>query len=143
MTTKNPFFIDHVKLTVKNFDTSKEFYSKLFRFLNVPMSFEAKKEKSLWQGRVMGWGDIDVCDLEIQEGDRRYTKQGFNRERIGLDHIAFTAPSKKHVDRLYLDFLKTNKVKCWKPRKYPYSKNYYAVFFLDPDGILLEYAFEA
>jgi catechol 2,3-dioxygenase-like lactoylglutathione lyase family enzyme len=90
---------------------------------------------------VIGWGDLDVCDLEIQEGARKYTKQGFNRERVGLDHIAFAAPSKKHVDRLYLEFLKPNKVKCWAPSRYPYSRNYYAVFFLDPDGIMLEYAF--
>lgn len=136
-----PFFLDHIKLTVSNFDASKKFYSKLFEFLDVAVSFEAKKKDSLWGGRVIGWGNVDVCDLEIQEGDKKYTKQRFNRERIGLDHIAFAAPSNKHVARFYTGFLKPNRVKCWAPRRYPYSSNYYAVFFLDPDGIMLEYAF--
>lgn len=136
-------FLNHVKITVRDFKRSKTFYSRLFRFLKIKTSFEVKERNSAWGGRVIGWGEGGSgFDLEIQEGDRKFTKQKFNRERIGLDHIAFDAPSKEAVDKFYKNFLLKDKIKCWSPRKYPeYVKGYYAVFFLDPDDIILEYAF--
>ncbi len=133
-------FLNHVKITVGNFDRSKKFYDKLFGFLRVKKNFEAE-EDSAWGGRVIGWG-TGSYDFEIQEGAARLTKLKFDRERVGLDHIAFSAKSKKAVIEFYEKFLLKNRIRCWKPREYPeYAKGYYAVFFLDPDGMILEYAF--
>lgn len=49
--------------------------------------------------------------------------------------------SKRKVDQFTKEFLKKNKIKTLykSPRAFPeYSKNYYAVYFEDPDRIKLE-----
>ncbi len=128
--------IDHIKITVTNFNRSKLFYSKLFTFFKLKKIFKAG-EKSAWHGKIVMFGTKDWT-FEIQAGRK---KVKFDRRRTGLDHIAFSAPSKKSVDDLYL-FLKKNKFQAFKPREYPeYCKGYYACFFLDPDEIILEYVY--
>jgi len=114
----------------------------VFSFLKIPVSFEIKKKNSAWSGKVIGWGEGDGFDMEIQEGEKKFTKQNFSRERLGLDHIVLDAPSKGAVDKFY-EFLLREKIEIlYPPREYPeYVKGYYAVFFLDTDGIILEYAF--
>ncbi|MFA4820493.1 MAG: VOC family protein [Candidatus Aenigmatarchaeota archaeon] len=128
--------IDHVKITVTNFNRSKLFYSKLFRFFKLKKIFEAG-EKSAWNGRIVMFGTKDWT-FEIQEGRK---KARFDRQRTGLDHLAFTALTRKSVDNLY-KFLVKNRFNTFEPREYPeYCKGYYACFFLDPDGIILEYVY--
>ena len=134
----NKIAIDHFKITVTNFEKSKRFYSTLFRFFGLKKVFEAG-EKSAWGGRIIMFGPKTTdWTFEIQEGS---IKVPFNRQRTGLDHIAFTAPSQKKVDELY-NFLRQKSVLVYKPREYPeYAKGYYACFFKDPDGIILEYVY--
>ena len=128
--------IDHVKITVTNFNHSKMFYSKLFRFFGLKKIFESGKN-SAWHGKIVMFGTRDWT-FEIQEGRK---KVKFDRARTGLDHIAFSASSKKDVDRLYKFLLRNNFV-AFAPREYPeYCKGYYACFFLDPDNIILEYVY--
>ncbi|MFH1162339.1 MAG: VOC family protein [Candidatus Jorgensenbacteria bacterium] len=130
--------IDHFKITVTNFERSKRFYSALFGFLGLKKVFEAG-ENSAWGGKIVMFGPPTMdWTFEVQEGR---IKVRFNRQRTGLDHIAFTAPSRKKVDRLY-KFLKQKSVRVYRPREYPeYAKGYYACFFKDPDGIILEYVY--
>jgi catechol 2,3-dioxygenase-like lactoylglutathione lyase family enzyme len=128
--------IDHVKITVRDFSKSKHFYAKLFRFFRLKKVFETG-ENSAWNGKIIMFGTKEWT-FEIQEGIK---KVKFDRNRTGLDHIAFSASSRKGVDSLY-KFLKRNKFKSFKPREYPeYAKGYYACFFTDPDGIILEYVY--
>lgn len=127
--------IDHIKITVRNFSMSKRFYSKLFRFLKLRKVFETSKNS--WRGKIIGFGTKNWT-FEIQEGTKKVI---FDRQRTGLDHIAFASPTKKSVDDLY-KFLKRNRLMVFKPREYPeYTKGYYACFFLDPDGIIIEYVY--
>jgi len=130
--------IDHFKITVTNFEKSKKFYTSLFKFLGLKKVFEAG-ENSAWGGKIVMFGPKSMgWTFEIQEGD---IKVRFNRQRTGLDHIAFTASSRNKVDQLY-KFLKTKNVLVNNPREYPeYAKGYYACFFQDPDGIILEYVY--
>ncbi|MBI1961204.1 MAG: VOC family protein, partial [Parcubacteria group bacterium] len=46
-------------------------------------------------------------------------------------------------DRLYNEFIVKNNIQVFDaPAAYPqYTADYYAVFFADPDGVKLEYAF--
>ncbi|MCX6815438.1 MAG: VOC family protein [Candidatus Aenigmarchaeota archaeon] len=128
--------IDHFKITVTNFNRSKLFYSKLFKFFKLKKVFEAGKN-SAWHGRIVMFGTKDWT-FELQEGTK---KVRFDRQRTGLDHIAFTASSRKDVDRLY-EFLVKNNYEAFTPMEYPeYCKGYYACFFPDPDGIILEYVY--
>ena len=134
----NKIAIDHFKITVTNFKRSKEFYSALFRFFGLKKVFEAGN-KSVWGGKIVMFCPPTMdWTFEIQEGQ---IKGKFNRQRAGLDHIAFTASSRRKVDALY-KLLKQRNAEVSKPREYPeYAKGYYACFFNDPDGIILEYVY--
>ena len=65
-----------------------------------------------------------------------------DRYSAGVHHIALTAPSREAVDDLYRVLLDIGAQILDPPREYPkYEPGYYSVFFLDPDGIKLEYVF--
>jgi len=130
--------IDHFKITVRDFEKSKRFYASLFGFLGLKKVLEAGKN-SAWRDKIVMFGPPNMdWTFEIQEGR---IKVPFNRTRTGLDHIAFTAPTKKKVDDL-CRFLRKKSTHVHAPREYPeYAKGYYACFFEDPDGIILEYVY--
>jgi len=131
--------IDHFKISVSDFEKSRRFYYSLFKFIGLKKVFESRDKNNAWGGDIVMFGPATKdWTFEIQEGS---VKAKFNRGRAGLDHIAFTAPSKRKVDALYR-FLKGRGETAFEPRKYPeYAKSYYACFFLDPDGIVLEYVY--
>jgi catechol 2,3-dioxygenase-like lactoylglutathione lyase family enzyme len=65
-----------------------------------------------------------------------------DRHAPGLHHLAFEAPSRHDVDRVYGQLRALHVQVLDAPAEYPdYGPGYYAVFFADPDGIKLEYAF--
>jgi catechol 2,3-dioxygenase-like lactoylglutathione lyase family enzyme len=67
-----------------------------------------------------------------------------DRHAPGLHHIALHAESRADVDRLYRTLLEIGAEILDPPAEYPnYGPGYYAVFFLDPDGIKLEYVVES
>ena len=120
--------LSHIKLTVTNYVKSRKFYDLLFKKLGWKI-FLSKEETTGYSSKV--------CSFWIQEGENTKTK--FSRENVGLDHIAFRAKNKEEVDE-FAAWLKLNKILIiHEPKFYPeYADNYYAVFFLDPDGIILE-----
>ena len=60
----------------------------------------------------------------------------------GIHHLALRANRREDVDRLYRALLEMKAEILNAPREYPqYEPGYYAVFFLDPDGIKLEFVF--
>ena len=65
-----------------------------------------------------------------------------DRHAPGVHHVALSAPSRDAVDRLHRVLVDMSATILDPPREYPkYEAGYYAVFFLDPDGIKLEYVF--
>jgi len=67
---------------------------------------------------------------------------GHDRYSAGVHHIALAAPSREAIDELCGVLLDIGAQILDPPRVYPkYKPGYYAVFFLDPDGIKLEYVF--
>ena len=67
---------------------------------------------------------------------------GHDRYAPGLHHVAFTAPTRDAVDALHARLVRLGVAILDPPAEYPqYASGYYAVFFADPDGIKLEYAF--
>src|SRR5215472_6353125 len=66
----------------------------------------------------------------------------YSRHTPGVHHIAFAAPTRIAVDDLYHTLIAMEATILDPPRDYPqYEPGYYAVFFLDPDRIKLEYVF--
>lgn len=116
--------IDHISIRVSDYEKSKAFYGKLFTFLGFEISDD--------YGSTIGWTN----------GKTRYwiaEAEGRKRHRIGdvgLHHYAFEVRHRKDVDALQA-FLERENVRIVDPAD-EYYDDYYAVFFLDPDGLKLE-----
>jgi catechol 2,3-dioxygenase-like lactoylglutathione lyase family enzyme len=120
--------IDHLAIRVGDFDASRRFYDRLLSFLGFVREWEF--------GRTVGWNN-GVTMWWITEAD---PDAGTHRTGdIGYHHYAFELASKAEVDELG-DFLQRESVTVVDPpAAYPsYGEGYYAVFFLDPDGLKLE-----
>lgn len=116
--------IDHISVRVSDYEKSKAFYAKLFAFLGFELSDD--------YGTTIGWTN----------GRTRYwiaPAEGRKTHRIGdvgFHHYAFELHRRKDVDALQA-FLEKEKVRIVDPAA-EYYDDYYAVFFLDPDGLKLE-----
>lgn len=123
--------LGHIKITVKNFQKSKIFYTQLFGQLGFTQIAD-KKESSAWSTKE-GFG--------IWISQAKNPEQTYVFGSPGLHHICFKAESRKLIDELYSLFVAQDIFIFDKPQTYPqYTPNYYAVFFADPDGIKIEVA---
>jgi catechol 2,3-dioxygenase-like lactoylglutathione lyase family enzyme len=75
----------------------------------------------------------------IAEADARGKRHKYRIGDVGYHHYAFELGARRDVDALYA-FLKKQRVTVVDPpADYPsYGEGYYAVYFLDPDGLKLE-----
>jgi catechol 2,3-dioxygenase-like lactoylglutathione lyase family enzyme len=119
--------IDHIAIRVSDFEKSRAFYAKLFGFLGFkPMEHYA--DAAGWSnGKTRFWiGETDAA------GKTRKYRLG----DIGLHHYAFELASRAEVDALGAFVQKLGARIVDPPAEY--YDDYYAVFFLDPDGLKLE-----
>ena len=119
--------IDHISIRVSDYKKSKAFYGKLFGFLGFEISDEYPDTIGWTNGKTRFW---------IAETDARGQKHKHRIGDIGFHHYAFEVRNRKDVDALQA-FLKKEKVRIVDPAG-EYYDDYYAVFFLDPDGLKLE-----
>jgi catechol 2,3-dioxygenase-like lactoylglutathione lyase family enzyme len=119
--------IDHLVIRVSDLDKSKHFYGRLFAFLGFEVSDEYDDAIGWTNGKTRFW--IGPADAE---GKKRKYRIG----DIGFHHYAFQLRSRKDVDALQ-NFLLENGATIVDPAA-EYYDDYYAVFFLDPDGLKLE-----
>jgi len=120
--------ISHIILTVSDLDKARAFYSGLlgFELHEVPaqngslLYFQAEGGASVWL----------IRHAQTPPGDR------FSEFRVGLDHLAFAAPSKEFLDalaaRLLAAGVHTKGVELFHGR-------WHYITFRDPDNIQLEY----
>jgi catechol 2,3-dioxygenase-like lactoylglutathione lyase family enzyme len=75
----------------------------------------------------------------ITQADKKGMSRPHHTGDIGFHHYAFELGKRSDVDALY-EFLKKERTEIVDPpADYPsYGEGYYAVFFLDPDGLKLE-----
>ncbi|TMJ28242.1 MAG: VOC family protein [Alphaproteobacteria bacterium] len=116
--------IDHISIRVRDYAKSKAFYSKLFGFLGFEISDEYPNTIGWTNGKTRYW-------IAPAEGRKAYRIGD-----VGLHHYAFQLRNRRDVDALQA-FLEKEKVKIVDPAD-EYYEDYYAVFFLDPDGLKLE-----
>ena len=116
--------IDHISIRVSDYAKSKAFYGKLFGFLGFEISDEYPSTIGWTNGKTRYW-------IAPAEGRKSYRIGD-----LGLHHYAFELRNRADVDALQA-FLEAEGVKIVDPAG-EYYDDYYAVFFLDPDGIKLE-----
>ena len=120
--------IDHLVLSVGDFARSKDFYDKLLPFLGFKLKHDYPEMAGWSNGKTLFW--IAAAD---EQGRRRKYRKG----DIGFHHYAFELASRKAVDELGA-FLEENEMNVVDPPGEYYGRNYYAVYFTDPDGMKLE-----
>ena len=122
--------IDHLDISVGDLERSRAFYDKVLGFMGFELAEEHAGAVGWANGMTLFW--IKQADAE---GKRHPHRQG----NIGFHHYAFKLGKRKDVDDLGA-FLAANGVEIVDaPADYPsYGEGYYAVFFLDPDGLKLE-----
>lgn len=138
----NPI-VDHIQITVQDFEASEKFYDKLLPILGFDLSKKGK-------GRVEA-NDFDVVEyvhdnivIGINSPRKELKDVQVHRRRPGsLHHLAFRAESEAQIDELYPLILEIGADIVEPPKFYPqHGSHYYALFFKDPNGIKLEIMFE-
>ena len=120
--------IDHLSIRVSDYEKSKQFYSRLFTFLGFELSDEYQDAIGWTNGKTRFW--ISPADAE---GRARTYRIG----DVGFHHYAFQLRNRKDVDELQA-FLRDDLHATIVDPAAEYYDDYYAVFFLDPDGLKLE-----
>ncbi|GIL39281.1 VOC family protein [Roseiterribacter gracilis] len=120
--------IDHLSVRVSNFAKSKDFYGKLFAFLGFDVLDEYEGAIGWTNGKTRYW---------IGQADKKGTTSKHRIGDVGFHHYAFELRSRKDVDKLQRFLKEELKAKIVDPTA-EYYDDYYAVFFLDPDGLKLE-----
>ncbi len=119
--------VDHLVLRVGDFDRSKAFYDKLLKFLGFKV-LDAYEDAIGWtNGKTRLW---------IGPADTKGRERKYRVGDVGFHHYAFELRSRKDVDGLQA-FLEKEGVTIVDPAG-EYYDDYYAVFFLDPDGMKFE-----
>ncbi|MBI3918703.1 MAG: VOC family protein [Betaproteobacteria bacterium] len=119
--------IDHISIRVSDFARSKAFYGRLFAFLGFKVLDEHEDAIGWTNGKTRFW---------IGQADAEGRKHRHRIGNIGLHHYAFELRSRREVDALQA-FLEKLGARIVDPAD-EYYEDYYAVFFLDPDGLKLE-----
>jgi catechol 2,3-dioxygenase-like lactoylglutathione lyase family enzyme len=123
--------IHHLALTVSDMTRAAAFYEQLLAHLGYAR-VENKPEHVLWAGPG---GALGISPVRPALAGRKH-----DRYAVGLHHLAFNAPSRSDVDAAF-EMLRTIGAEITDPpAEYDYLPGYYAVYFLDPDGIKLEIA---
>lgn len=117
--------LHHIILTVKDPAKSLPFYRDV-------LGFETTEEAD---GTF--WFMADGVTIYVYPPRKPIAADRFNEERIGLDHLSFTAPDKGWLDALAAKLIgagvETKGVECFEA-----SGNWY-IALRDPDNIQLEY----
>lgn len=122
--------IDHLSLRVSDFAKSKRFYKDVLGFLGFKLKYEFAGSAGWSNGKALFW---------IGQADAAGKKHPYRFGDVGFHHYAFELGKRHDVDDLYVLLKKKNVTVVDPPADYPsYGKGYYAVFFLDPDGMKLE-----
>ena len=119
--------IDHIVIRVSDYPRSKAFYGRLFAFLGFEVSEEYDDAIGWTNGRTRFW---------IGPASSQGRKHKHRIGDVDFHHYAFELRSRKDVDELQA-FLEKEQVNIVDPAA-EYYEDYYAVFFLDPDGLKLE-----
>ena len=120
--------IDHLAIRVSDFDASRRFYDRLLTFLGFVREWEFDRTVGWNNGVTMFW----ITEAEPGAAPHRTGD-------IGYHHYAFELGARAEVDELGVFLVQEGVTVVDPPAAYPsYGEGYYAVFFLDPDGLKLE-----
>ncbi|QED46163.1 VOC family protein [Cytobacillus dafuensis] len=122
--------IHHVEINVSNLKSTIDFWSWFLEELGYSPYQEWEKGQS-WK-----LGETYIVFVQTEE---RFLDIPYHRCRVGLNHLAFHASSRKQIDDI-TSKLKEKNINILYTDKHPFAggKEHYAVYFEDPDRIKVE-----
>ena len=123
--------LHHLELYVSNLQRTADFYHWLLPqlgyepFQQWPEGFSMKHSSSFY-----------IVFVQAQE---KHLDIPYHRSRVGMNHLAFYADSRAHVDAITAQLRERNVPILYSDR-HPHAggPDHYAVFFEDPDRIKVE-----
>lgn len=122
--------LHHIEIYVSDLNATKQFWGWLLTEIGY-------KQRNEWpEGITYILEDSYIVFVQTEQA---FLDIPYHRKRTGLNHLAFHVESRKKVDEL-TDALKKRDVSILYTDRHPYAggKDYYAVFFEDPDRIKVE-----
>ena len=128
--------LHHLDLTVADPKVSAPFYDLVLGH----MGYANVRDDE--DGIDYGFGGRLYPSIGIVRAKGATRTRAHDRYSPGLHHVAFWAESRADVDALHEKLVADGITILDPPADYPqYGAGYYAVFFADPDGLKLEYAY--
>jgi catechol 2,3-dioxygenase-like lactoylglutathione lyase family enzyme len=124
--------LGHLGLNVPDLKTAKAYYDQLMPLLGFTPFFVAEDEFSYRPGDGKP-GTFIFFYPESESGP------GYSRHRPGLQHLAFMVASRTAVRAVHERVCELGAEIVREPQHFPqYPPPYYATFWLDPFGFMLE-----
>lgn len=122
--------IHHIELYVSELETSMNFWGWLLEELGYTL-FQSWEKGQSWKS-----GDMYLVFVQVED---RFKDRPYHRCGVGLNHLAFHARSRQHVDEITKKIEQKGVDILYKDR-HPFAggETHYAVYFEDPDRIKVE-----
>lgn len=123
--------IGHLGINVPDLSAAKAYYDEIMPLVGFEEFFSAADEFS-YRPANGKHGTYLFVYRAVEGGD-------YSRHRTGLQHIAFMVRTRSAVDAVHARVVGLGAEVLHEPRHFPeYPPPYYATFWLDPFGIMLE-----
>ncbi len=132
--------IDHIEITVRDIEKALPFYDQVLPLLGYDLAHRSKTTIAQHDKCVVTYEHPRLC-FAITSPRREFAGERIHRRRPGaMHHLAFKAPSRAEVDRLYARLVELGVDVVIPPRAFPeYTPaGYYALHFRDPEGLRYE-----
>ncbi|MED1785687.1 VOC family protein [Brevibacillus fortis] len=123
--------LHHVEVYVSNLARSKDFWSWL---LESELGYVRYQE---WASGI-SWKQ-NATYLVFVQAEERFLDTPYHRCRVGLNHLAFYARDREHVDEMREEAIRRGISVLYQDR-HPHAggEGHYALYFEDPDRIKVE-----
>jgi catechol-2,3-dioxygenase len=124
--------LGHLGINVPDLGRAKEYYDQVMPLLDYEPFFAAVDEFSYMPADSKRWAYVFFYPEEGAGGE-------YSRHRTGLQHLAFIVPTRTAVHAVHQRAVELGSEVLHEPRDFPeYPAPYYATFWLDPFGFMLE-----
>ncbi|MFZ0368361.1 MAG: VOC family protein [Halobacillus sp.] len=123
--------LHHVEIYVSDLEKSESFWGWFLEEVGYH-SYQQWEQGHSWK--------LGETYLVFVQTEDKYLDVPYHRCRTGLNHLAFQASSRERVDEM-TKMLKEKSINILYENQHPFAggKDYYAVFFEDPDRIKVEF----
>jgi glyoxylase I family protein len=132
--------MSHIALTVSDLERSAIFYNKVFEFIGFKRVEVPESAQQAMKTRLQAWVGQGYS-ISIRPSKGEFAHRMHDRNAPGFNHMAFSARDRSDIEKMYALLKEMGATILDAPTEYPYSPGYFAVYFADPDGLKLEFAY--